>query len=248
MLDQNAGTVHNSGTITGAMVSATGTFNNLLGSTVADLEMLGGTVNNAGRITAMAYTAGNYNFSGTGSIGALTLAGDATGVAFGSVGNLAFASNGDGFLAITASTPTSFSNDVNARDSVNLANGNISLDLTALAGDHFGDAAFGGADDFAAWIGFGNSQSFSLSDMFGGAGVSNVEGLNTFDIVFGNDSFNIFNSERGWATHGLMSFSYADGIISTNVVPEPATLAIIGLGLVGLGYARSRQKRKTLAA
>jgi len=35
----------------------------------------------------------------------------------------------------------------------------------------------------------------------------------------------------------------ADGLVATAAIPEPATLAIVGLGLVGLGLARRRNRK-----
>ena len=56
-----------------------------------------------------------------------------------------------------------------------------------------------------------------------------------FDISFGN--YEGFTSSWDKIT-GVLSLSYSD----PNVAPEPATLAIIGLGLAGLGLARRRRK------
>jgi hypothetical protein len=47
------------------------------------------------------------------------------------------------------------------------------------------------------------------------------------------------------ATEGLGDYNDMTFKISSDAVPEPATLAMIGSGLLGLGYTRSRSRRKS---
>ncbi|MCL2711472.1 MAG: PEP-CTERM sorting domain-containing protein, partial [Planctomycetaceae bacterium] len=52
------------------------------------------------------------------------------------------------------------------------------------------------------------------------------------------------NSETKWVFSGTTIYTIVasmDGV-TANVIPEPATLAIVGLGLVGLGWARRQRK------
>jgi len=231
---------------------------------ITNATMTGGTINNSGRIDNLTYEGGTYNarsglLGETGTIGRLTLAGDSAQNSgnWGNVENLRFDNNGNGILSIAAfvndtpmvqtfsteSTGASlgFTSSINA-GSINLTNGNLALNLTGI--------------DEGLYTSF--LAGVFISDFFDNTtAVTGIAGLGSLQLIRDEEWFYVLNDGvfgSGWDLNfstGLLSWngtamSWNGG--DDNVVPAPATLAIVALGLAGLGYVRSRRKRNALAA
>jgi len=236
------------GTIGAANVNG-GTLANRAGSTIANATQNGGIINNSGRIDTMTYNAGTYNATANGTIGELTVAGDVRGDNWGTVESLVFASDAVGTVFFAALAPDMMGQtivDISEvvfsglrAGSVNVANGNIALDVTGL-GSNFGET-------FTNLFG----DEFAMASLFGATGVSGVSGLNSFQVSHGTEWVSIFDNgsfidntwsftDTGFAWSGAWNDNWIDG--SDNVVPAPATIVILALGLAGLGLARRRRK------
>ena len=238
----------NWGDVGTANVSNNGLINNRIDTTINTVNLFGGTVNNAGTIVGMNYTNGTYNGqynNQSGSVGTLTLAGDfASNMGdWGSIGKLEFAENGSGFMTISAfadgATP-GFSESINA-DYVSFAHANLSLNMSGF--DVLDDNLV--ASFFTAF-GFDNRFSLDLllGEMFGGADVNGTMELNSFEVVFGANSFWIFDNgglAMDWifnAVTGYVIYNEDGGV----TVPEPATLFMLSFGLV-IGLVHRRQRK-----
>ncbi|MCL2710684.1 MAG: PEP-CTERM sorting domain-containing protein [Planctomycetaceae bacterium] len=199
------------------------------------LNLLGGTVENGARIENMTYVngiyKGAYRAADTGSIGTLTLASNSASNTgdWGIVENLKFDGDGGGILSITGFADGAF-DGIRVTDSVTLANGGVFLDMS-----DFG--AYGSLQEWeTVYFEPGGGTLFSV-DLFGTSDVDWSD-LAYFDLAYGGDTMRLFNGTSWYGTWGIT----ADGLTNNAAIPEPATLAMIGLGLAGLGLARRRRK------
>ncbi len=134
-------------------------------------------------------------------------------------GNLSLAGRGDGAETFTSSGESLLNNNPNNFASV----GYDASRTTSSAGNGFL------ATEAGVGSGIGSLVGWDFGDIVGS---SNARILVGFDIE-------IFQNGQVW-TENMHTFLSAPA----NVVPEPATVALLGIGIVGLAGAEVRRRRK----
>lgn len=111
----------------------------------------------------------------------------------------------------------------------------LSAGTYSLSFDISGNQRGGAADSFVLALGGFLNESFSLSAS------APWQTVTRSFTVLSDSSNNIIFNHAGGDNIGIMLDNVS---LSKTDVPEPATLAMFGLGLIGLGFARRRQARK----